>query len=514
MSKAGKTGMTKILTYLRGYFAKDSEVIKTINNRHADVNGEFNLSVVPAAQQIVTDSTQSAEGSFIERPTGGTMSVGDGAAALMMVRGNCVHTGYVEESIQMSVSMTTRQEGQEEISCTLDEDAFKEAVTESGTTTLLYTSAWSSDPATYGVTVTGTPMAGDTITIVYVKGDRGTITPAMPKKFVATGWNLYNHTNGYARVLKYASPALFCIEGTYTSLKFSETLDGAQSAVSVSSGYFSIAKDGYIWVTGGNNTDTVIYMTWSDWVGEGPMPYAAYSESTIDMSALFNSSTGFFKYGLLKVDSVYDEIDLNSGIATSRINRLAYTEENLEDVIASGLPYDADTNYIYVVREEPTEKDIEIDNTYLANDHGMELFTDTTVPATAIMLYGENLVDKLRTDVLTKSQDLVDNLTTNDGTKALSAKQGKLLSDHIVLKVHATNVPGNQIIDSFIPSGYVAFGARISSLGTADPYSAYSALISRYSTTTMLHVISYGSPIASVSYPSYGMEFDIYCYKA
>ena len=438
MSKCGKNGMIKILDYLRGYFAKDGEVVKSVNNRLPDRNGELNLSVVPGAQQIVTDQAQTAEGTFVERTTGGTASIGDGTAALMQVRGNMVHTGEVQESIDMTVTMTTRQEGQEGITCTLDEDTFKETVTESGTTTLLYTISWSANPATYGVTVTGTPIAGDTITIVYVKGDRGTITPAVPKKFKSTGWNLYNHTNGYARVLKYDSSALFCIAGTYTALKFSETIDGAQTAISVSSGYFTIAKDGYVWVTGGNATDTEIYMTWSDWVSDAPSTFAAYDEDEIDMSDLFNSSTGFFKYGLLKVGSVYDEIDLNSGIIISRIERMAYSEANIETLIAAGRAYEADTNYIYAVREEPIEDDIEIDGAYTANDHGMEFFTDTTVGATIVAIYGENLVDKLRTDVLTKSSDLVNSLTSDATNKALTAAQGKALkgitdglSDHM-----------------------------------------------------------------------------------
>ena len=74
-------------------------------------------------------------------------------------------------------------------------------------------------------------------------------------------------------------------------------------------------------------------------------------------------------------------------------------------------------------------------------DHGLEIFDDTTVGATIVVLYGENLVDKLRMDVLTKSSDLIDNLTTNDGTKALSAKQGKLLSDQIANLVERQIIP-------------------------------------------------------------------------
>ena len=61
----------------------------------------------------------------------------------------------------------------------------------------------------------------------------------------------------------------------------------------------------------------------------------------------------------------------------------------------------------------------------------MEIFDGTDVAATIVTLYGENLVDKLRTDVVTKSQDIVDGFTSTATDKALSANAGKALSDQI-----------------------------------------------------------------------------------
>ena len=49
------------------------------------------------------------------------------------------------------------------------------------------------------------------------------------------------------------------------------------------------------------------------------------------------------------------------------------------------------------------------------------------MPVFVQTLYGQNLVDKLRTDVVTKSQDLVNNLTSDATNKALTAAQGKAL---------------------------------------------------------------------------------------
>ena len=461
MSRAGTNGMTKILSFLRGYFAKDGDVIKTVNDQHADSNGNLDLRVVPAAQQLVTDDGKTEIGTFIDRTTGGEDSIGDGQVDVMQIRGNSTHTGIVHESITMTVQMTTRQEGQEGISAVIDEDAFKEAVSISGTTTLTYTTAWSTDPATYGVTVTGTPLAGDTITIVYVKADRGTITVATPSAFRETGWNLYNHSLGYARVKKYASSALFAIAGSYTALQFSETLTGEKTDVGVSSGYFTIAKDGYIWVTGGNNTNTEIYMCWSDWIdGHTGIAWEAYREDLLDLSDIM---TACFPYGLMAVGGVYDEINLTDQKVISRVQRIAYTDEAAEEAAASGRKWDADTDYIYIERATAIETDLESildeydsSETYAvgtlcwygtsawrcttaigvaeawnanhwteawrmtANDHGLEIFDDTTVAVTVMILYGENLVDKIRRDlpagIAANAQDIANIATVVTGT--------------------------------------------------------------------------------------------------
>ena len=90
-----------------------------------------------------------------------------------------VKTGYVAESIDMTVNG-------DDIDATLDRDTFVSYVESSGTITLSYTSSWSADPANYGITVTGTPANGDSIVVVYVKENRGTITAAEPSSFVST----------------------------------------------------------------------------------------------------------------------------------------------------------------------------------------------------------------------------------------------------------------------------------------------------------------------------------------
>lgn len=386
----------------------------TVNGISPDASTrDVTITTVSLADNLTSEEAQINTGTFVMRSSGGEASISNGAAMLSDVRGNMVKTGYVPESINMTVTLAD-PETVSPITATLDHDTFVEAASTSGTYTFVFSSSWSIDPSTYGITVTGEPIAGDQIQVVYVKINRGLITVATPTSFVSTGWNLYNHAAGYARVVKYSTEYGFMISGTYSALKFSETLSGQQVAISPVNGFFTIPSDGYVFVTGGNNTDTAIWMTWSDWTEEANGGvFQAYSQTSIDLSGVMVN----FPNGMMKVENYYDEINLNIGKAYSRINCLAYTAENLEDVIASGVPYDTDTNYIYAVRTEPVVYNINLDGEYTVSDHGTEIFTGTTVALTASALYGNDLKGKLRRDVVTISQQT---LTNNQQAQVLT----------------------------------------------------------------------------------------------
>jgi hypothetical protein len=353
------------------------------------------ITTVPLADNLSTDEAQINSGTFVIRTSGGEASIANGAAWLSDLHGNMVKAGYVAESLNMTVTG-------ENITAEIDRNTFVEYVENtSGTYTLAYTTEWSENPDLYGVTVTGTPANGDSIVIVFVKENRGTITAATPTGFVSTGWNLYNHVAGYARVVNYSGEYGFGIAGTYTALKFAETLDGEQTAITPVDGYFTVPADGYVFVTGGNSTDTEIWMTWSDWTEEpNSGTFEAYSQTAIDLSGVMVN----FPAGLMRIGNYYDEINFNTQKAYSRIQRLEYTAENLANVIASGVPYDTDTDYIYAVRTEPVTYSFTLSGDYTVSDHGEEMFLGTSVAVVATALYGNNLKGKLRRDVLTISQ--------------------------------------------------------------------------------------------------------------
>ena len=401
--------------------------VLTVNGDGPDATGNVQVSHALTADNLTSAASQNTVGEWVRRTSGGDASIQDGSAWLSSVRGNRVHVGYVPEVLNMVVSAAPRETG-EPITATIDRDTFVAEVASSSTINLYYTTAWSESPATYGVTVTGTPISGDQITITYVKEDRGTIIQSDPQSMVSTGYNLYNHEEGYAIGLKYSDTYGFYIGGTYTAVKYSSTKTGTKSTLTPADGYFSIPANGYIWVEGGNDTDTEVYMTWADWALGRTGDWEEYTEDVIDLSDIME---GYFPYGLLRTGDIRDEIDFNTGLAISRVQRLAYSAENLATAQASGRTYECDTNYIYLERASEVSTDIEIEGEYSVSDHGLEYFTDTDIAVYAINLYGNNLKNKLERDVVTKSQDVVNGFDSEATDKALSANAGRLLNSHI-----------------------------------------------------------------------------------
>jgi hypothetical protein len=463
-----------------------AERVKTVNGDAPDETGNVQVQHALTADNLTSSQSQTSIGEWARRTTGGAASISNGDAWLSGVRGNRVHVSYVEEVINMTVNAAPREEGQTPITATVDRDSFVAAATASGTYNFVYTTSWSVDPSTYGITVTGTPISGDQITVAYTAEDRGTIIQSNPQSLVSTGWNLYNHETGYAIGLKYSNTYGFYIGGTYTAVKYSSTPTGTKTTITPADGYFDIPANGYIWVEGGNTTDTVVYMTWEDWSTEGPETFAAYTESVIDLSDVMET---YFPYGLLRVGDIRDEIDFNTGMAISNVQRMAYSAENLAAAIATGRTYEYDTNYIYLERATADSSVIEVEGQYTVNDHGLEYFTDTDLAVYAIVIYGNNLKNKLERDVLTKSADLVDNLTTNDGTKALSAKQGYALNTQLTTQI--ASVSGNES-----ETGYTIAAKNGCTLNTAKLF-WNGKLVTAYIDITIGSTTAIGTQIAN-----------------
>ena len=376
----------------------EAGTVKSVNGLLPD-NGDVTLNKVQLADNLDSTVRQNSSGDYIVRTAGGAASLSDGPAALQRVSGNSVRTGYTPETIEFNVNA-------ESIDASItDMDTFRTAMGDSGTLTLSYSGSWSADPADYGITVVGTPENGDSIIVEWVKEVRGTITNATPSGFGVTGWNLFNQTAGYARVVRYSEEYGYKISGAYSALAFSETESGAQTAiVPDSNGLFTVPADGYLWVTGGNST-TAIWATWSDWINGYEGDFQAYTKSTISLAAIMDT---LFTDGLCAVEGVRDYIDIAGGYAYNWVDVLEYSAENLAVAEASGRAYLYDENNILLARASALitalTGALAISGAYTVTGHGLEMFDGTAVPVGGLTSYGVDLKNKLERDVATISQ--------------------------------------------------------------------------------------------------------------
>ena len=405
--------LTRFFSKLKEVFVQIKDSVRSVNGNFPDADGDVNVSRVNWAAELESASTQGSDAEFTVRTSGGEASIESGSAWLNAVYGKSVKTGYVPEVLEWAVVAIERENP---ITATLNEDTFRSYVQSSQDITLTYTTDWSASPTLYGFTITGTPVAGDQITVHYVKLNLGTITNAEPTAFVATGWNQFDSVNGYARVINYGGS--WRIDGIYSTVKFAATPTGTQSSLSVTSniitGFPENWTEGYVIVTGGDNSTTAVYPTWSDW-DDGyaeHVDFAVFSKSTIDLSTVMNGDgdevDGLFPYGLMAVGTSRDEINLNIAQAVSRIERMTNNDENMAEVVASGRPYDYDTGYIYAVRETPVTTALTgsyaLDGNYTVSDHGLEWFEGSEIDVPCSTIYGSSLKNKLERDTLTISQ--------------------------------------------------------------------------------------------------------------
>jgi len=443
-----------------------AERVLTVNSNPADANGDVRVDEVQFASNLKSEQSQTSVGEYSIRTSGGAASIESGDAWLVSVEGNNVHTGYVAEELEMTVIPVERQNP---ITATLDHDTFVAYVESSTTITLSYTADWSADPALYGVTVTGTPVNGDVISIAYTKEERGTIMVCNPESFVSTGYNIYDYARGYARVVKYSESYGYAIAGSYTSLAWAETPGGTQTAITVSGGQFQVPGDGYVIVTGGNGTNTRIWPTWSDWTSAGDAgSWEAYTESEVDLSDVMED---YFPNGLLSAGAVRDIIDINVGYCESKVERLAYSAANRAAAEASGRAYEFDENYIYLERSVTVVHSIELDGSFTASDHGIEFLTGDN-PGTPVVttLYGNNLRNKLERDVLTISEQELSASQKTQVQTNLGISLAGGLTDLFLFKEYSTknsvtinannakSLNMTDFSDMEAPTGYTAIG--------------------------------------------------------
>ena len=315
--------------------------------------------------------------------------------------------------------------------------------------------------ANYGITITtGTPHDNDvitvnytaatpnsTITVNYTKAVRGTITPAHPTQFVATGFNQFDPntmvindatinsngiieasagdyvcyckavggvTNGY---IAYSSDTT---QTEITNIGYYATVPTIgdqviQTAIDSSAfptyGMVNFANNGYVVVAATNKNDLCIHPQWSGSANDTYETYVAPSVIAFPSHSADTSPIALPSWGMAAVGNVADRLDLDKKKYIKNIDRTQYSTAELSRIQGLGVDYDYDNNYIYYVLPTPTVYSVNVNSEYTVNDFGTEEFIGTVVPVTAQTIYGQNLRDKLRLDVEPKKRMYADNFT-------------------------------------------------------------------------------------------------------
>lgn len=356
------------------------------------------------AYDIATENTQQLKETFYVRKSV-TPSASKTTARLMKIKGVSRYVEGVDERYTITKT-APRQSGQPALTFSVNKEKVIELLPAGGYLSYnYYSQVWHpSLPSGLFSSAPSNVRDGDSIYITYFPRKPPHIYHSAPSSFVSAGWNLLGPT-GVARLFKYSDNATFRIEGPYTRVSMKYDKSGTTAILTVNDGMFSIPLSGLATVTGFDET-TCVYMTWDDWTEGYEGDFQSYYANSVNLNPI--RAIPEFENGLFQVGSYQDTIDFKLGVATSYIERLDYSEENIAIAEASGRPYQNDEEYIYLVREVPVQKTFDIDNTYTAYNHGSDYF-EGTAPTTETVdgydatslcetevVYGDDLVGDLK----------------------------------------------------------------------------------------------------------------------
>ena len=413
--------------------------IEELDTGKANTSGYYAGLRAGQSDNIVSPDNQEIYAEYIFRTAGGSASINSGDAQLVFIRGNCKNPTRVNEAISVSSSSP-------ELYTSIDAATWRtsDLGDESGTYSFVYSSeaeSWQRNGsdillATYGVICSGTTNDGDTITVYYVKLVLGTILVATPSAFKSVGLNQFDkETMILTDFTINASGAVTPLTGSYVAFIHSvggldngytvhssgggivrvgwneampasgtTGIDLAGATLNATTSYIEFDDDGYICVATTDINGLCIHPRWS---GYEDATYEAYNQTVIPIPTVdaSNNPLPTATYGIPKIGGVYDGINFDTKTYVKRIGWYSYSAVNLATVQALGVDYDYDLTNIFYVLQTPQTIPLAdvVAGEYTVADFGTEEFTDTVVPLYAENLYGQNLRDKLRTDVLTLS---------------------------------------------------------------------------------------------------------------
>jgi hypothetical protein len=291
----------------------------------------------------------------------------------------------------------------------------------------------------YGIAISsGTVTVDDIIEINYIAQQTGVVLNSNPSKLLSIGLNQFDKdgtkifsgysidnngdivstSNNYVVYFK-VTPETYTIElvttgaATLGKIGFIETIPTTSSSVelltAVSSSEWAdslinnttrqhvlVEDEGYLCVSTPNIADLCCHLTWEG-VNEGV--YESYYEYSFNIPYSDANGTVITDYGLVNLDDTeeyYDELNLTDGKFYKRTARLPYSASNLATVQALDVPYMFDSNYIYYGVETVVYTLADNSNTYKVSNYGTEELVGSDMDLTVIIIYQDNLKDKLR----------------------------------------------------------------------------------------------------------------------
>ena len=419
---------------------KETDIFQAIADAVAasvtSVNGEtgdVKVTHVALADNLASPDSQDIYDGYKFRTSGGSVSIDSGDAELKTIFGNTVAVGRVPEDLVYVVNTLDLTVG-----IILADWKASTLGGTGGTYTFSHDgNDWTYggdavDLADYGITVAGEPASGDAITVYWQTEVRGTLVTAKPTSFQSIGLNQFDNANnkladysidtsgaveanvgtyvcwihavgGHTYTVYDSSNGVLRI-GLYDTIPDTSTTGIEIVTSNVGTSYVDVDHDCYICVV---TTTPATLCAHPKWSGYNDATYKAYTESNITIPTADKDGTALptASYGMPSVGAVRDELSFDMKTYTKRIGQLAYSNANLATVEAMGVPYDYDATNIFYVLGTPVVYELAgtVSGVYTADDFGTEEFIGASVAVYAMNVYGQNLRDKLRSDVLTKT---------------------------------------------------------------------------------------------------------------
>lgn len=411
------------------------------------LKGDGSWGVVDYAEStsnIVTDTQQDTTGSFMYRTSGGTASIATGKAELVSVKGNTIQETTTTVDYEVVSNNLTRNPTvtiAENIWLTLPwgaNDGTYIFTTQAGGSVVVTDEDGNvvGTPSLWATPLTGIVMVptqaatqqavGSNVTIRFSKVQTTALKTANPIEFQSVGFNQVPGGNGG----KVIAGNLYRIDADYTSITVTP-FDGSAtySIVPDENEQFTPTKSG--WITIDGSGQVLVALVWSG--GKDEEPYEPMNTFNVDIPLEDKNGNALptASYGMPSVNNVADEINYRNKVYIQRIGRYDYSEANLEAVQALGVDYIYDNSVIFYVLPTPVVYELNLVSTsgvYDVNDYGTEWFvkdalgTPVDVPLTARIIYGNNLVDKLKN--LADIQSVGDGLSLDNGTLNVSGESG------------------------------------------------------------------------------------------